>query len=309
LVVDPQVIQVGGNTATITVTVRDESGNPIPGAVVVLEASGQGNLLTQPPATDAAGVATGTISSTAVGPKIISARVGGSVNLNQTAQITVIPAPAGVRLELVEGDAQQVPAGADVPIRPAVRVVNGDGQPLPGVPITFAVTAGGGTVYGGSQTTNSEGIARVTDWTLGTTPGQNTLEVRAESIDTDPVVFHAQGTAGGGVHHFVFRLQPHDVEVDEWFYIEVAMVDEEGKVVPLSGIEIYAGLLHEGYPDAFNHRLKGDRFEETEDGIAVFKLAITEPGRYRFRALSDELPSLGPHGPEPFLFSNWFDVR
>src|SRR5918994_6805546 len=47
LVVNPEVIQAGGNTATITVTIRDESGNPILGAVVVLEASGQGNLLTQ----------------------------------------------------------------------------------------------------------------------------------------------------------------------------------------------------------------------------------------------------------------------
>lgn len=99
------------------------------------------------------------------------------------------------------------------------------------------------------------------------------------------------------------------MKVDEWFTLEVAMVDKSGNVVPLSGIEIYAGLFREGYDGAANRFMHGDRFEETKDGIAVFTLGILEPGRYQFRALSDELPSLGLHGPEPWLYSDWFEVN
>jgi hypothetical protein len=36
---------------------------------------------------------------------------------------------------------------------------------------------------------------------------------------------------------------------------------------------------------------------------------VNRSGTYRFRALSDELPFLGPHGPEPYLFSETFQVR
>jgi hypothetical protein len=54
----------------------------------------------------------------------------------------------------------------------------------------------------------------------------------------------------------------------------------------------------------------GNRFRDTSNGVAVFDdLAVTKKGRYRLRALSDQLPELGPHGPEPFLFSIPFDVK
>lgn len=311
LSVEPNTIQLGLGTATITVVVRDEEGNPIEGAVVVLRASGDGNSITQPELTGPTGVAIGTLSSTVAGTKVVTATVGGVVELTQTAEVTVTtPPPASaVIMQLVEGDNQTAPAGADVPVRPTVRLVDQSGQPLAGRQVTFVVTRGGGTVYAATQTTNREGIARVGDWTLGASPGENRLEARASSAQGSPVVFTAQGTASGGVHHFVFRVQPHDVRVREWFTMEVAMVDEQGNIVPLSGIEIYAGLFLEGFNVGFNVRLLGDRFRDTENGIAVFELAITEKGRYRFRALSDELPALGPHGPEPYLFSNWFEVN
>jgi len=306
---EPSRIEAGTRTATITVVVRDENGDRVEGAVVVLNATGDGNSLIQPTITGSNGVATGSLSSSVPGTKVITATIGGTVVLSQTAEIIVEAPPATLTLQVVEGDNQTAPAGSDVPVKPAVRVVDQAGQPVPGVEVTFVVTRGGGTVYDGSQTTNGDGIARVGDWTLGSSPGGNTLEARAASVEGSPIVFTAQGTPSGGVHHFVFRVQPHDVNVREWFTMEVAMVDESGEIVPLSGIEIYAGLFLEGYDVAFNVRLLGDRFKETENGIALIELAITEKGRYRFRALSDELPALGPHGPEPWLYSRWFDVK
>jgi hypothetical protein len=82
-----------------------------------------------------------------------------------------------------------------------------------------------------------------------------------------------------------------------------------GNVVPLNGIEIYVGLFREGSDEPVNAALVGDRFRDTQNGIAVFNLSITDTGRYRIRALSDELPELGPHGPEPWLYSGPFEVR
>ena len=41
----------------------------------------------------------------------------------------------------------------------------------PGVSVTFAVATGGGSVTGGSATTDATGIATVGSWTLGTTAG------------------------------------------------------------------------------------------------------------------------------------------
>jgi hypothetical protein len=89
----------------------------------------------------------------------------------------------------------------------------------------------------------------------------------------------------------------------------VAIVDVNVNVVPLNGIEIYVGLFREGSDEPVNAALVGDRFRDTQNGIAVFNLSITDTGRYRIRALSDELPELGPHGPEPWLYSGPFEVR
>jgi hypothetical protein len=222
------------------------------------------------------------------------------------------PGPEPSRIEPAAGNGQTATVGSAVPVPPAVRVTDDQGDPAPGVAVRFVVTAGGGAVDGGAATTDADGIATVGSWRLGATPGGNALEARAEGLDGSPVVFTAQGTAApsAGVDHFVFRLQPHDVEPGETFRVEVAMVDAVGNVVDLSGILIYIALFEEGDDSPENDRLSGERFRATDHGVAVFDgLAVTERGRYRIRALSDQLPELGPHGPEPFLFSLPFDVR
>ena len=67
------------------------------------------------------------------------------------------------------------PAGAQVTELPSVLVSDASGRPLAGAPVTFTVTGGGGTVTGGSATTDASGIATVGSWTLGSASGANTL--------------------------------------------------------------------------------------------------------------------------------------
>ena len=69
-------------------------------------------------------------------------------------------------------------AGEALAERVVVRVVDADGSPLPGVTVTFAVSATGASVDPATAITDDRGEAR-TRWTLGRTPGQQTLRVTA----------------------------------------------------------------------------------------------------------------------------------
>jgi hypothetical protein len=75
---------------------------------------------------------------------------------------------------------------------PSVIVKDQRGAAMEGVAVTFAVADGGGTISGGSAATNSAGIATVGSWTLGATPGLNTLTASATGLPS--VTFTAMGT-------------------------------------------------------------------------------------------------------------------
>ena len=63
-----------------------------------------------------------------------------------------------------------------------VSVLDQDGSALAGVDVTFAVSAGGGTLSAVSATTNADGHAATT-LTLGSDPGTNTVEAAVDGIE------------------------------------------------------------------------------------------------------------------------------
>ena len=65
----------GLSVVELTATVADVNGNPVPGALVQLDATGYGNVLVQPGVTDANGVAVGTLATTVAEKKTIDALV------------------------------------------------------------------------------------------------------------------------------------------------------------------------------------------------------------------------------------------
>ncbi len=88
------VIANGIDSSTITVVVRDAYGNPVAGQTVDLAASGSGNTIAQPGATNASGTATGTIASTVAETKTITATVNpgpAEVVLGEQPVITFVP--------------------------------------------------------------------------------------------------------------------------------------------------------------------------------------------------------------------------
>ena len=84
--------------------------------------------------------------------------------------------------------------GTAVSVPPAVAVRDGFGNPVSGVPVSFTVTEGGGSVIGGSATSDAGGLAILTSWTLGTLAGPNTLTVAAQGLPS--VTFSATGQPG-----------------------------------------------------------------------------------------------------------------
>ena len=100
------------------------------------------------------------------------------------------------QMALYEGDDQTASAGTAVPIAPSVRVTDAGDNPVPGVHVTFAVASGGGSVTGADAVSGADGIAAVGSWTLGGTPGENTLTATVAGLAGSPVTFTATGDAG-----------------------------------------------------------------------------------------------------------------
>ncbi len=83
-------------------------------------------------------------------------------------------ASAPASITFIAGAGQAVLAGEMLPIDPAVRVLDGRGEPAGGVTIDFVASTGGGSVASAQVVTDVNGEA-ATQWTLGSIAGTNTL--------------------------------------------------------------------------------------------------------------------------------------
>jgi hypothetical protein len=124
-------------------------------------------------------------------------------------------------------------AGAQVPELPSVLVGDVHGQPVAGVPVTFAVTGGGGTVSGATATTNASGIATVGGWTLGTGAGANTLTATTGGLPV--VTFNACTTA---VHTLGLTLD-NQLALSDCKLSDGSFVDFYVVTLPTSGTYIF----------------------------------------------------------------------
>ncbi|HEU0298425.1 MAG TPA: hypothetical protein VFR37_03205 [Longimicrobium sp.] len=84
---------------------------------------------------------------------------------------------------------QTAVVGTAVAQGPAVRVTDRGGQPMAGVAVTFAVTAGSGTLASTSAATDAQGVATAGTWTLGYVSGQQTVTATVGNLP--PVQFVA----------------------------------------------------------------------------------------------------------------------
>ncbi len=97
------------------------------------------------------------------------------------------------------GNNQAAMAGTALPTKPAVQVLDGNGNPVVGRSVTFAAATGGGSVTTATVSTNASGIATVGNWTLGATAQLNTLTatVSGTGVSGNPVTFSAPACENG----------------------------------------------------------------------------------------------------------------
>jgi len=110
----------------------------------------------------------------------------------ESTQPTIVP-----QLSIVAGNAQTDTIGKTLPTQIAAMLRDRQsGAPLPGRIVNWVVIDGGGAVFAPVVQTGGDGIARQT-WTLGMTPGGQTLVARWLNPDTgEPVTIDtARATA------------------------------------------------------------------------------------------------------------------
>ena len=191
--------------APFVVSVLDQDDSPLAGVDVTFSVAAGGGMLSSTTDANPCTIASSTSSATATtdangqaatrltlgsepGTNTVSATVEGLEPETFTATAAEQAMPHS--LTKVCGDDQEGTAGALLAEPLVVSVVDEDGAAMAGVVVSFAVTAGGGTLSSATATTDANGRAR-TRLTLGSEVGTNTVSATVEELE--PVTFTAIG--------------------------------------------------------------------------------------------------------------------
>jgi hypothetical protein len=178
-----------------TVLIRDTQGQPLPGVPVFFtNIFGGGSVDRSVDTTDANGLASVQWTVSTVSGLHTLQAVSAFLLPTHFSATAVADAPTSV--QLVAGDGQTQVIGSAVSIKPAVLVRDQFSNPVTGHNVDFTITAGSGSVTGGSASTGPNGVAQVGNWFLGSV-GPNSLEavVSGTGVGGNPVTFNATGLA------------------------------------------------------------------------------------------------------------------
>ncbi|HJS44305.1 MAG TPA: Ig-like domain-containing protein, partial [Gemmatimonadales bacterium] len=227
----------GATTSTITVTARDQFNNPIQGATVVLAASGSGNTVTQPVGTtNASGVATGTLSSTAAGSKTVSATVNG-VAITQTATVTVTAGAVNAAQSTVIAAPTSITAGTGTSTI-TVTARDANGNPIQGATIVLAASGSGNTVTQPGLT-NASGVAT---GTLSSTVAEDktiSATINAVGINQTATVTVTPGSVSA-TQSTVVAAPTSILAGTETSTITVTAKDEFGNLIQNAAVVLFA---------------------------------------------------------------------
>ncbi len=138
---------------------------------------------------------------------------------------------------------QRWPVGGTVPDTPTVQLTTPAGHRFSGLSVVFAPSAGSGTVTGGSQTTDTNGVAKVGSWTLGLTAGLQTLIATAtpphlnSGVLNSPMTFSATALPPS---QLAFTTQPSSIVAGSTMTppVQVAIQDADGHLVTSSTLAV-----------------------------------------------------------------------
>ncbi|MDP9205560.1 MAG: hypothetical protein M3P12_08910 [Gemmatimonadota bacterium] len=134
---------------------------------------------------------------------------------------------------------QSASPGTAVPDPPSVIVRDQNGATLSGVAVTFAVTGGGGSVTGGTIVTNTDGVATVGSWTLGSAGGANTLTASSGALS---VTFTANGIDPCGITgtHAIGGTTNGELATSDCKFSDGSFVDFYGTTLTAAGTYVFS---------------------------------------------------------------------
>ncbi len=231
----------------LAVEAEDEDGNPIDGLALRFEVTaGGGQVSPAEVTTDHQGrAAAELILGHEPGPQEVTVS-GGEIVVRFTATATGTP----TTVRLFAGNSQSARAGLAVATPPAVVVQDAAGQAVPGIPVSFRVIEGSGSVAGASAVTDAAGVAAVGQWRLGAT-GVNTLsaDVDEATVSGEPVTFVATTTPPGGFDAVVrFTQAPTSAQAVAFARAEVRWEQIITGDLPDGSIRVPAGSCGSGTP-------------------------------------------------------------
>lgn len=191
------------------VQIVDGNGDPADTAGIVVTAtlsSGGGTLTGTTTATsNASGVATfnNLQIQGLVGSRVLRFTAGTLTAVSSTS-FQLIAGPAAI-LVANSATTQNGVVSQAVTTKPSVKVTDLDGNGVAGTSVTFAITAGGGSLTSGTPTSSASGVATVGSWTLGSSVGVNSMTATSGTLTGSPVLFTAN--AGNVVSQFSIQLQ------------------------------------------------------------------------------------------------------
>ena len=290
------------------VSVVDQDGSPLAEVSVTFAVTAGEGLLSSITDTNPCTVASSTSSTTITtdangqaatrltlgsesGTNTVTATVAGLEPVTFTATAAEQAMPH--RLTKVCGDDQEGTVGALLTAPLVVSVSDEDGAAIAGVIVSFAVTAGGGTLSSATATTNANGRA-ATRLTLGSDLGTNMVSATVEGLASvtftavgqeDPLVSLFDTFLGGGKlvalpdNTQLLQNAPNPFNsqtVLSYFLLEPGLTRLE--VFAMSGQRI--AVLHQGPQQAGYHRLHWDGRDATGYPVAS--------GTYLYRLMTSE---------------------
>ncbi len=185
---DSVVVVAEGSEIALSARAYDSRGHLVSGREVVWATDDS---------TVAALGANGVLTANSAGRTSVVAKIDGATGRSGITVITT----ASV-LTAVAGSAQRALAGSALAQPVVVRATSRRGAPASGQRVTFRLADGQGTVEPRTAMTDADGRARTT-WTLGDSPGRQTLLANVEQLDStlaivaesDPIAANTRVTA------------------------------------------------------------------------------------------------------------------
>ena len=191
---------VAGNPLPpIEIEVTDRFGNPTPDVSVQAQVTaGGGSLAPTEALTDSEGRSTFSWTLGALpGEQTAEFGAAGAPSSEAPTLTLSVEAVASLATELIPVSSQSQIGDVEAPVQdpPGVQVLDRFGQGVPDERVVFRVLEGGGTVTPDTVVTGSDGVASLTDWTLG--PEVGLQRVEASLRELDPVVFEVNALDPG----------------------------------------------------------------------------------------------------------------